>query len=107
MEYISVIFFGLTTLLLALMAFRLMWKGFEVMNNEPLISSKWTENKVMITKTYHPEMVDVKAGDELMVVNFGESSDESYKDLQSRIEELKEQLLEDEDDDDGDIVVRR
>ena len=52
-------------------------------------------------------MVGVKPGEELMGVTFGKTSCdlEDYKDLQERIEQLKEEL-EDEDDDDGDIVVR-
>ena len=59
----------------------------------------------------HPEMVDVKPGEELMGVTFGKTSCdlEEYQDLQNRINELKEELedpWEDDDDDDGDIVVR-
>ena len=63
----------------------------------------WTTK---VTKVQHPEMIDVKPGEELMGVTFGNRSCdlEDYKDLQERIEQLKEEL-EDEDDD-GDIVVR-
>ena len=68
----------------------------------------WTTE---VTKRVHPEMVDVKPGEQLMGVTFDRKNScdlEEYQDLQNRIEELK-QVLEDpwEDDDDGDIVVRR
>ena len=63
-----------------------------------------------VTKVQHPEMVDVKPGEELMGVTFDKPSScdlEEYKALQKRIEELKLELEDDdEDDDDGDIVVR-
>ena len=53
----------------------------------------------------HPELLDVKPGDELMVVNFKEQdqSDPIYKSLQERIDELTE---EEDDDDEGGLVVR-
>jgi hypothetical protein len=67
----------------------------------------------------HPEMADVKEGDELLVVNFKEVvedrsrfkldspelhnlGDPLNKSLKDRIKELNE-----EDDGEGDIVVRR
>ena len=58
-----------------------------------------------VTRVQHPEMAEVKPGDELMVVNFKEQnqSDPIYKSLQERIDELNE---EDDDDDDGGLVVR-
>ena len=66
-----------------------------------------------VTKRVHPEMVDVEPGTELMGVTF-ESKDscslEEYRDLQARIEELKAELedpWEDEDDDEGGLVVRK
>ena len=51
----------------------------------------------------HPELLDVKPGDELMVVNFKETyeRDPIYKSLQERIDELTE------DDDEGGLVVRK
>ena len=57
------------------------------------------ENRI-VTKSIHPEMTDVKQGDELMVVNF-ERKDPLYESLQERIDEI-----EDDEDDDGDVVVR-
>ena len=69
-------------------------------------SNNFVESSKRITKIPHPELLEVKPGDELMVVNFKEQdqSDPIYKSLQERIDELTEE--EDEDDDDGDVVVR-
>jgi hypothetical protein len=70
----------------------------------------WT---TQVTKRVHPEMEGVEPGTELMGVNFDKkiSCDlEEYKDLQARIDELREELEgddEDEDDDGGDIVALR
>lgn len=56
-----------------------------------------------VTRVQHPEMAEVKPGDELMVVNFKKprSEDPLLRSLEDRIDELK-----DDDDDDGDIVIR-
>ena len=68
----------------------------------------WTTE---VTKRVHPEMVDVKPGEQLMGVTFDRKNScdlEEYQDLQNRIEELKQELEDPwENDDDGDIVVRR
>ena len=56
-----------------------------------------------VTRVQHPEMAEVKPGDELMVVNFKKSPSEDplLRSLEDRIDELKN-----DDDDDGDIVIR-
>ena len=55
-------------------------------------------------------MADVKQGDELLVVKFGEEEkkDPLLQSLEDRITELKDPVEEDDDeeDDDGDIIVR-
>ena len=59
-------------------------------------------------------MAEVEPGEQLMGVTFEKKTEcdlEEYKALQQRIEELRTELQdpwidEDEDDDDGDIVVR-
>ena len=58
-----------------------------------------------VTRVQHPEMAEVKPGDELMVVNFKKSpsQDPLLQSLEDRIDELKN---DDDDDDDGDIVIR-
>jgi hypothetical protein len=78
--------------------------------NAGRISGEWTTE---VSKPVHPEMIDVKPGTELMGVNFEKKTEcdlEEYRALQDRIQELKSELedpWDDEDDDDGDIVVRR
>ena len=83
-----------------------MSKGWSVDSNRP--SGMWTTK---VTRRMHPEMIDVEPGEELMGVTFDSPSCdlEEYKALQERIEELKMELEDpwEEDDDDGDIVVRR
>ena len=96
------IFIGLS-LSLAGAAFALMWKNISDISKS---SNNFVESRKTITKIPHPELLEVKPGDELMVVNFKERDerDPIYKSLQERIDELTEE--EDEDDDDGDVVVR-
>ena len=96
------IFIGLS-LSLAGAAFALMWKNISDISKS---SNNYVESKKTITKIPHPELLEVKPGDELMVVNFKEQgeSDPIYKSLQERIDELTEE--EDDEDDDGDVVVR-
>ena len=62
-----------------------------------------------VTRRVHPEMVDVEPGEKLMGVTFEkrDSCDlEEYKALQQRIEEIRAELEDDDEDDDGDIIVR-
>ena len=100
--FLVYIFIGLS-LSLAGAAFALMWKNISDISK---VSNNYVESSKRITKIPHPELLEVKPGDELMVVNFKEQdqSDPIYKSLQERIDELTEE--EDEDDDDGDVVVR-
>ena len=63
-----------------------------------------------VKKPVHPEMRDVEPGTELMGVNFEQKTScdlEEYKDLQARIDELRQELEgeEDDDDDGGDVVA--
>ena len=97
---------------LLVIALRMMWSNVNQINkmmNKPV-------------KTRHPELEDVKDGDELMVVKFKPeidaegmldiqfTPDDEFSDrflsksLNNRLDELDED--EDEDDDDGDIIVR-
>ena len=71
-------------------------------------SQGYSVEKKTVTKIPHPEMADVKHGDELLVVKFGgeEKKDPLLQSLENRITEL-EDPWEDEEDDDGDIIVRR
>ncbi len=108
MNPLTDIVFSITWILLLVWAIRSMSKGWGAMSNDPQrLSGMWTTK---VTKVQHPEMVDVKPGEELMGVTFEErpmSCDlEEYRALQERIEELKAELEDDDEDDDGDIVVR-
>ena len=106
MNPLTDIIFSITWILLLVWAIRSMSKGWGAMSNDPQrLSGMWT---TQVKKPMHPEMVDVKPGEELMGVTFEEkpiSCDlEEYRALQDRIEELRQEL-EDDDDDDGDVVV--
>ena len=113
MNPITDIVFSLTWILLLVWAIRSVvsgWRSKPVKDfNSGRLSGEWTTE---VKKPVHPEMRDVKPGTELMGVNFQQKTEcdlEEYKALQERIEELKEELKDpwDEEDDDGDIVVRR
>ena len=71
-------------------------------------SQGYIVEKKTVTKIPHPEMADVKQGDELLVVKFSgeEKKDPLLQSLENRITEL-EDPWEDEEDDDGDAIVRR
>ena len=78
--------------------------------NAGRLSGTWTTE---VKKPVHPEMKDVEPGTQLMGVNFQQKTEcdlEEYRDLQARVEELKAELedpWEDEDDDEGGLVVRK
>ena len=102
METISALLFILVSVTLAGAAFALMWKNISDISK---ISNKIEVESRTVKRTVHPELLDVKPGDELMVVNFKETDerDPIYQSLQERIDELTE---DDDDDDDGGLVVR-
>ena len=103
METISALLFILVSVTLAGAAFALMWKNISDISK---ISNKIEVESRIVKRTVHPELLDVKPGDELMVVNFKEEDerDPIYQSLQERIDELTE---DDDDDDDGGLVVRK
>ena len=111
MNPLTDIIFSITWILLLVWAIRSMSKGWNDMSNDPQrLSGMWT---TQVKKPMHPEMVDVKPGEELMGVTFDEKPSscdlEEYKDLQARIEILRSELEgddEEDEDDDGDVVVR-
>lgn len=70
-----VIIYIVTFITLLVLAFGMMAQGFTAMNTKP-------KRKV------HPEMKDVKPGDELMGISF-ENSDEMNDELNKRIKELQ------------------
>ena len=101
------IIFSITWLLLLVWAARSIMNGWTFLNKDSAKQNGvWTTR---VTKALHPEMVDVKPGEELMGVTFQRKTEcdlEEYRDLQNRIEELKLEL-ESDDDDEGGLVVRK
>ncbi len=107
-------------LILFVFAVRLMSRGWNV-NPPKDMDLKYNIEKRTVTKIPHPEMAEVKHGDELLVVRFDEPKKEMdprfkldspelhnlgdplHRSLQDRIDELND----DDDDDDGGLVVRR
>ena len=92
---------------LLVFAIRSIMRGWSLMKESP--SQGYIVEKKTVTKIPHPEMVDVKQGDELLVVKFGEEEkiDPLLQSLENRITELKDPVEEDDDEDyDGDIIVR-
>ena len=122
MDNLSIFLFAIAGISTLVGAFYLM---HSVANSKPVQEYNWHPmadggpespefKKYMrkVTKRVHPEMKDVEPGTELMGVNFNEPKTEcdleEYKDLQARIDALRAELEGDdeEEDDDGDIVVR-
>ena len=105
MNPLTDIIFTITWLLLLVWAIRTMSRGWGL--SQPIQRSQppdgvWT---TQVKKPVHPEMVDVKPGEELMGVTFKQKEvDELQQSLQSRIDELSSE--DDEDDDGGDVIVR-
>jgi len=93
--------FVVSWLVLLFFAVRLMSKGWSAAND--LRTGNFIESSKTVTKIPHPEMMEVKPGDELMVVNFNKpvGDDPLHESLKNRIEELED----DNDDDDGGALV--
>ena len=108
MNPITDIVFSLTWIFLLVWAVRSVISGARSQTVRNYNADTWTTE---VTKRIHPEMMDVKPGEQLMGVTFDRKTScdlDEYQDLQNRIEELKQELEDPwEDDDDGDIVVRR
>ena len=98
--------FVVTWIVLLIYAVRLISNGWSAASD--LGSGKFIETSRTVTRPPHPEMMEVKPGDELMVVKF--TPDDEFTDkvvdgmlqqsLKDRIEEL-----DDDDDDDGGALV--
>ena len=107
MNPITDIVFSLTWILLLVWAIRSVARGWSkpVRDfNAGRLSGEWTTE---VTKRVHPEMEGVEPGEQLMGVTFERKTEcdlEEYRDLQNRIEELRQELEDDDDDDDdGDV----
>ena len=112
MDNLSIFLFAIAGISTLVGAFYLM---VSAANSKPVrdynagrLTGTWTTE---VKKPVHPEMRDVEPGTQLMGVNFQKKTEcdlEEYKDLQARIEALRLELggEEEEDEDDGDIIVR-
>ena len=105
MNPLTDLIFTVSWFALLFFAVRSIIKGWSMMRNAP--SQGYIVEKKTVTKIPHPEMVDVRKGDELLVVKFGdkEKKDPLLQSLENRITEL-EDPWEDDEDDDGDIISR-
>ena len=100
------ILFVASWIILLILAVRLIARGWSAATD--LGSGKFVETSRTVTRPPHPEMMEVKPGDELMVVKF--TPDDEFTDkvvdgmlqksLKDRIEEL-----DDDDDDEGGALV--
>ena len=102
--------FVATWLILLVIAIRQMSRGVKAAAEYEAASEfrnrKLKEERRYVTKTMHPEMEDVEVGDELLIVKFDDQpQDPLLQSLENRITELNDPW--EDDDDDGDIVVRR
>ena len=103
MNPLTDIIFTLSWFILLVWAIRTMARGWGLMT-QPIPKNEspngvWT---TQVKKPVHPEMVDVKPGEELMGVTFNQKSEDPLiQSLNERIEEL------DNEDDDGDAIIIR
>ena len=111
MNPITDILFTLSWFILLVWAIRTMARGWGLMT-QPIqkndVRGVYTKT---VTKPVHPEMADVKPGEELMGVTFKQrEEDPLQQSLQARIQTLRDEEgtteIEEDDDDDGDIIVR-
>ena len=107
MNPLTDIIFTVTWVGLFIFAIRSIAKGWSISQSMPV--QGYSVEKKTVTKISHPEMADVQQGDELLVVKFGEEEkkDPLLQSLENRITELNDPWEDDEEDDDGDIVVRK
>ena len=100
MNPITDLIFILTWLLLLVWAIRTMSRGWGLSQPVQRVQPPdgvWTPQ---VKKPVHPEMADVRPGEELMGVTFKQDpQDPLYKSLQERIDEMED------DEDDGDIIA--
>ena len=109
MNPITDIVFSLTWVLLFVWAVRSVLAGWRSNAVKNYNANTWNTE---VTKRIHPEMQDVEPGEQLLGVTFQQKTEcdlEEYRDLQNRIEELRQELEDpwEDDDDDGGAVVRR
>ena len=101
------ILFVTTWIVLLILAVRLIARGWSAASD--LGAGKFVESSRTVTRPPHPEMMEVKPGDELMVVKF--TPDDEFTDkvvdgmLQQSLKDRIEELDDDDDDDGGSPVL--
>ena len=101
------ILFIASWIILLILALRMIARGWSAASD--LGSGKFVESSRTVTRPPHPEMMEVKPGDELMVVKF--TPDDEFTDkvvdgmLQQSLKDRIEELDDDDDDDDGSAPV--
>ena len=101
MNPVTDIVFSITWVLLLVWAIRSVVSGWRSPSVRNYNADTWTTE---VTKRIHPEMIDVEPGEKLMGVTFDRKTScdiDDYNELQTRINDLKEQL---EDDDDENFI---
>ena len=100
------ILFVASWIILLILALRMIARGWSAASD--LGSGKFVESSKTVTRPPHPEMMEVKPGDELMVVKF--TPDDEFTDkvvdgmLQQSLKDRIEELDDDDDDDGGSLV---
>ena len=100
------IIFVVTWIVLLIYAVRLISNGWSAASD--LGSGKFIETSRTVTRPPHPEMMDVKPGDELMVVKFTPDDEFNNKVVDGMLHQsLKDRIeeLDDDDDDEGGALV--
>jgi len=101
MNPVTDIVFSITWVLLLVWAIRSVVSGWRSPSVRDYNADTWTTE---VTKRIHPEMMDVEPGEKLMGVTFDRKTScdlDDYNELQTRINDLKERL---EDDDDENFI---
>jgi hypothetical protein len=104
--------FTIIWLCLFVVAIRQMSRGWTIAAEQRERARNYTNMNVRnrtVTKVQHPEMAEVKPGDELLVVDFKtKDADPLHESLKNRISQGQvEDPWQEEDDDEGGLVVRR
>jgi len=108
MSILTVVLFASCSLYLLANAIQLLIKaskftGQQYVDNDPVHPTPPEVIRRQVTRPVHPEMKDVKPGDELLVVNFKKNQmrDPWLDSLQDRVDEIND------DDGEGDVPVLR
>ena len=98
------------SIFLFIQAMRLMSGGFQAAQDlkQQFEAQTPVVEKRQVTRAIHPEMADVKNGDELMVVNF-QRTDPMLQSLKDRIDngpQIDDPWDDEDDDGDGDVPAK-